>query len=255
MAHRGSKCNAAVVRTPEPDARRHPDGRPQALDGVLAAGIADPLKRLEIYRNNTFSSLTEGADDHLPGHREPRRCAVLSLCRRRLHPRPSAARAAAGRLWRRFPAFLARFPPRPGALSRRRGAPRMGRLLGRSGPRGRACQPGHHEAPVRTSANGARPSAVAALPRVALAGRCPVGRQPDRPGHAPVRTDAPADPPAASPSRRFGGDRGADAGRLRLPAGARRRLAGGDGGKPAPSGAIPCSTSLPSCSACSAMAW
>ena len=85
-------------------------GQSGALEGLLAAGRADPISRLRIYRNNTFASLTEGLMTTFP--------ATMNLVDRRFfryaadsfiraypprEPRLAAYGAA-------FPLFLSRFP-------------------------------------------------------------------------------------------------------------------------------------------------
>jgi hypothetical protein len=89
-------------------------GEAQALDGYLAAGLADPLKRLEIYRHNTFSSLTEAlmttfpATVNLVDARFFRYAADAFI---RAHPPREPRLAVFGA---DLPAFLARFPAASG---------------------------------------------------------------------------------------------------------------------------------------------
>lgn len=85
-------------------------GDVRALEGVLAAGRADPLNRLRIYRNNTFASLTEALMTTFP--------ATVNLVDARFfryaadafiqaHPPCEPRLAAYGSA---FPQFLSRFP-------------------------------------------------------------------------------------------------------------------------------------------------
>ena len=89
-------------------------GKSVALDGMLAAGRADPLGRLAIYRNNTFASLTEGLMTTFPATTnlvDPRFFRYLADAFIRAQPPREPRLAAYGAS---FPAFLSRFPAASG---------------------------------------------------------------------------------------------------------------------------------------------
>lgn len=81
-----------------------------ALDGVLAAGPANPQGRLRIYRNNTLASLTEGLMTTFPATMnlvDPRFFRYVADAFIRADPPREPRLAAYGAA---FPAFLSRFP-------------------------------------------------------------------------------------------------------------------------------------------------
>ncbi|HEX6218255.1 MAG TPA: DNA-binding domain-containing protein [Sphingomicrobium sp.] len=86
----------------------------RGLENILAAGSADPVGRLGIYRNNTFASLTEAlmttfpATVNLLDARFFRYAADAFI---RAHPPREPRLAAYGAA---FPAFLSRFPASAG---------------------------------------------------------------------------------------------------------------------------------------------
>ena len=89
-------------------------GKPDALDGMLAAGAADPLGRLRIYRNNTFASLTEALMTGFPATVnlvDPHFFRYAADAFIRAHPPREPRLAAYGA---HFPAFLSRFPAAAG---------------------------------------------------------------------------------------------------------------------------------------------
>ena len=85
-------------------------GESRALDGMLAAGAADPLGRLRIYRNNTFASLTEALMTTFPATVnlvDPRFFRFAADAFIRAYPPREPRLAAYGAA---FPEFLSRFP-------------------------------------------------------------------------------------------------------------------------------------------------